>query len=208
MNFLAKELINSGVLKTPAIMDAFDRIDRKDFVPEEIKEQAYLNIPLSISCGQTISQPWTVAFILELLQPEPGNKILEIGYGSGWQTALIASIVGRGGANGRVFAMEIVSELCDFGRKNIAKYDFIKNKTVSLRCVSAGKGWVEEAPFDRIISAASAKEIPLAWKEQLKIGGRMVAPIGNSVFLFIKKGENNFMESEFPGFVFVPFVDK
>lgn len=208
MNFLAKELVNSGVLKTPAIIDAFDRIDRKDFIPDEIKEQAYLNIPLSINCGQTISQPWTVAFMLELLQPEPGNKILEIGYGSGWQTALLANIAGRGGADGKVFAMEIVPELCDFGRKNIVKYDFIKTKTVELFCFSALKGLPEQAPFDRIISAASAKEIPSSWKEQLKIGGRMVAPLGNSVFLFIKKGETSFEESEYPGFAFVPFVDK
>ncbi len=208
MNQLVRELVNSAVLKTPTIIDAFDKIDRKDFVPDEIKEQAYLNVPLPINCGQTISQPLTLAFMLELLRPEPGNKILEIGYGSGWQTALLANIASRDEKEGRVFAMEIIPELCDFGRKNIAKYDFIKSKIVNLRCVSALKGWVEESPFDRIISAASARKTPVAWKEQLKIGGRMVVPIGNSVFLFVKKSGTEFEENEYPGFAFVPFVDR
>ena len=87
--------IKQGVLKTPAIIEAFKKIDRADFVTPELKERAYINEPLPIGEGQTISQPYTVAFMLELLQPESGNKIFEIGFGSGWQTAILAEIVGK-----------------------------------------------------------------------------------------------------------------
>jgi len=192
-------------LKTPAIIEAFQKINRADFVPEEIKEEACVNAPLPIGCGQTISQPLTVAFMLELLQPESGNKILDVGSGSGWQTALLSYIVGDGG---RVFAVELIPELEAFGRKNVSKYSFVQKKIVEFFCLNAVNGLPEYSPFDRIISAASAQEIPLAWKEQLKIGGRIVMPIRDTLYLIIKKGENDFEEQQFPGFAFVPFVDK
>lgn len=213
MKQLLKELISSGYLKTPAIIEAFQKIDRKDFVLDEHKDEAYINAPLPIGHGQTISQPLTVAFMLELLQPEPGNKILEIGSGSGWQTALLAHIVegpastrGEPTRGGKIFAMELVPELEMFGRKNVSKYNFVQNKIVIFHCLTAAKGLPEEAPFDRIISAASCQEIPLAWKEQLNVGGRMVVPVRNTIYLLVKKGENDFEEQAFPGFAFVPFV--
>ena len=203
MKYLIKELMEEGILKTPSIIDAFEKVDRKDFVLEELKDKAYLNTPLPIGYGQTISQPLTVAFMLELLQPEKGNKILEIGSGSGWQTALLAHVVSVGG---KIFAAELIPELMDFGRKNVAKYGFIKNKTVEFHSLNATKGMPEEAPFDRIISAASGMELPAAWKEQLKIGGRIVAPVKDAIHLLIKKGETEFEESIYPGFAFVPLV--
>ncbi len=205
MKQLIKELIETGYLRTPAIIEAFQKINRADFVPEEEKEEAYLNAPLAIGCGQTISQPLTVAFMLELLRPEKGNKILEIGSGSGWQTALLSSIVGD---RGRVFAMEIIPELETFGRKNVSKYSFVQKKIARFYCLNAIHGLPEEAPFDRIISAASTEEIPLAWKEQLKTGGRMVVPVKNAIHLLIKKSKNDFEEKIYPGFAFVPFVEK
>ncbi len=209
MRQLVKDLISSGYLKTPAIIDAFQKIDRKDFVPEEYKDEAYVNAPLPIGHGQTISQPLTVAFMLELLQPEPGNKILEIGAGSGWQTALLSYIVGSPPAGGgKIFALELIPEREALGRKNVSKYNFIQRKIANFYCRNALNGLAEEAPFDRIISAASSREIPPAWKEQLKIGGRMVVPVQNSIYLVIKKGENQFEGDVFPGFAFVPFVDK
>lgn len=203
MRQLIKDLISDGYLKTPEIIDAFQKIDRKDFVPDEYKDEAYVNAPLAIGHGQTISQPLTVAFMLELLQPETGNKILEIGSGSGWKTALLAHIVGD---KGKVFAMELIPELEALGRKNVSKYNFVQNKIVIFHCLTAVKGLPQEAPFDRIISAASCQEIPLAWKEQLKIGGRMVVPVRDTIYLLVKKGENQFDEQIFPGFAFVPFV--
>src|SRR3989344_203733 len=203
MKYLIKELMEEGILKTPSIIDAFEKVDRKDFVLEELKDKAYLNTPLPIGYGQTISQPLTVAFMLELFQPEKGNRVLEIGSGSGWQTALLAHIVSGGG---KVFAAELIPELMVFGRKNVAKYGFIKNKTVEFHSLNATKGMPEEAPFDRIISAASGMELPAAWKEQLKIGGRIVAPVKDAIHLLIKKGETEFEESIYPGFAFVPLI--
>ena len=203
MKYLIKELMEEGILKTPSIIDAFEKVDRKDFVLEELKDKAYLNTPLPIGYGQTISQPLTVAFMLELLQPEKGNKILEIGSGSGWQTALLAHVVSVGG---KIFAAELIPELMDFGRKNVAKYGFIKNKTVEFHSLNAAKGMPEEAPFDRIISAASGMELPAAWKEQLKIGGRIVAPVKDAIHLLVKKSETEFEESIYPGFAFVPLI--
>src|SRR3989338_6132902 len=217
MKYLIKELMEEGILKTPSIIEAFEKVDRKDFVPEELKDKAYLNTPLPIGYGQTISQPLTVAFMLELLQPEKGNRVLEIGSGSGWQTALLAHIVSGGG---KVFAAELIPELMDFGRKNVAKYGFIKKGlpagkegTVEFHSFNAVKGFPEKAPFDRIISAASGMELPAAWKEQLKIGGRIVAPVKDAIHLLIKKGPSageaggkEFEESIYSGFAFVPLV--
>lgn len=207
MKYLIKELVNEGILKTASIIEAFEKVDRKDFIPEEIKDKAYLNTPLPIGYGQTISQPLTVAFMLELLQPQSGDRVLEIGSGSGWQTALLANIIGAPpNKGGKVFALEFVPELMIFGQKNVAKYGFVKNKIAEFHSLNAVNGFPEKAPFDKIISAASGDSLPSAWKEQLKIGGRIVAPIKNSIHLFIKKSEKEFEEDIYHGFAFVPLV--
>lgn len=206
MKYLIKELIEEGILKTPSIIEAFEKVDRKDFVPEELKDRAYLNAPLPIGYGQTISQPLTVAFVLELLRPEKGNKIFEIGSGSGWQTALLAHIVSGGNKNGKVFSVELLPELMEFSRKNVAKYNFYKRGIVEFHSFNAIKGMPEQAPYDRIISAASGQDLPAAWKKQLKIGGRLVAPVGSSIVLLTKKSETEFNAEEYPGFAFVPLI--
>jgi len=200
---LIDNLIEDGYLKTKRIIEAFKNIDRKNFVPESLEEEAYVNAPLPIGWGQTISQPATVAFMIELLQPEKGDNILDVGAGSGWQTALLGEIVGK---KGKVFAMELVEKLAEFGKSNVEKYDFIKTGRVEFIHGDAEKGLPEKAPFDRIIAAASAKMIPEAWKKQLKVGGHLVAPVGSSVLLLVKKSENEFEKLENPGFAFVPFI--
>lgn len=205
MDSLINSLIQEGYLKTPRIIDAFRKIDRADFVPDDLKSEAYINAPLPIGRGQTISQPLTVAFMLELLQPKEGEKILDIGSGSGWQAALLAHVVGL---KGKVFAIELIPELMEFGKENVAKYNFIKKGIVKFLCVDGSKGLPEEAPFDKIIAAATSEKIPEAWKKQLKVGGRLVTPVGSSIWLLAKIGKDKFKEKEFPGFAFVPLINK
>lgn len=212
-NPFVSDFIKLGVLKTPRIIEAFEKIDRVDFVPLESKEEAYIDAPLSIGEGQTISQPYTVAFMIELLQPKLGDKIFEIGFGSGWQTALLAEIVGK---LGKIYAVERIEKLCDFGTENISKYNFIKKGIVKVVLGDATTGFKKYAPFDKIIAAASAQEIPKEWLKELcpcgtspagrKINGRLVMPIRESIWLYIKKSEKDFEKQEFPGFVFVPLV--
>lgn len=204
MENLINQLIREGYLKTPRIIEAFREIKREDFVPESLKDEADVNAPLPIGWGQTISQPLTVAFMLELLQPEPGDKILDIGAGSGWQTAMLAYIVGK---KGKIFAVERIPELMEFGEKNVGKYNFIEKGIVSFICGDGSRGLKMEAPFDRIIVAAAAEKIPEFWKEQLKIEGRLVTPVKSSIWLLIKESEKKFKEQEFPGFAFVPLIE-
>jgi len=170
-----------------------------------MKDLAELNEALPIGYGQTISQPLVVAFMLEQLTPEEGEKILDVGSGSGWTSALLGEIVGP---EGKVIAIDIVPELVEFGEKNVAKYDFIKSGIAEFICADGSKGYQKEAPFDKILASASAAKLPSAWQEQLKTGGRIVTPIGSSIWLFIKKSETNFEEVEYPGFAFVPLITK
>jgi protein-L-isoaspartate(D-aspartate) O-methyltransferase len=202
---LVDSLIQEGWLKTPRIIEAFRQIKRVDFLPDENKDLAELNEALPIGYGQTISQPLVVAFMLELLDPRPGDKILDVGSGSGWTSAILAQIVGE---KGKVIAIDIVPELVEFGKKNISKYDFVKKGRALFICADGSKGYQKESPYDKILASASAIELPKAWKEQLKIGGRIVTPIGTSIWLFVKKSENEFEETEYPGFVFVPLITK
>ena len=214
---LIDDLIKEGWLETPRIIEAFKKIKREDFIPGEMKGDSELNEPLSIGFDQTISQPLTVAFMLEKLQPEPGDKILDVGSGSGWTTALLADIVSQkensksqmpNSKNGKIIGVEIIPELVEFGRNNVSKYNYIKKGVAEIILGDGSMGYDKEAPYDKILASASATELPKEWKRQLKIGGKIVAPIGSSIWLFVKKGDNEFDEREFPGFVFVPLISR
>ncbi len=196
-------LIKEGWLKTNRIIESFRKIKRKDFLPDDVKNLAELNEALPIGFGQTISQPLTVAFMLEILQPKKGEKILDIGSGSGWTTSLLAQIVGE---KGKVIAIEIIPELKKLGEKNAEKYNFVKKRIAEFILDDGSKGYEKEAPYDKILASASGENLPLAWKKQLKVGGRIVCPIGNSIWLFIKESDNNFEKIEYPGFAFVPLI--
>jgi protein-L-isoaspartate(D-aspartate) O-methyltransferase len=200
---LTAKLIKQGYLKTPAIIDAFHAIDRADFVPSELQNVSYLDHALPIGHDQTISQPLTVAFMLELLQPQKGEKILDIGTGSGWSTALLAHIVGE---KGYVVTAEHIPELVKMAKKNIGKYDFIKNGTVRIMKKDGSKGYRTAAPYDKIIAAASANEIPKVWMQQVRVGGTIVAPVKNSMVRLHKKSPKAFDKREHFGFSFVPLV--
>jgi protein-L-isoaspartate(D-aspartate) O-methyltransferase len=204
---LVDELIRDGVLRTPAIIEAFRAIDRRDFVPHELIEEAYRNVPLPLRAGQTISQPLTVAYMLELLQPQAGENILDVGFGSGWQTALLAHLVGEAG---HVTALEIIPELWTWGQDNVAKYSFLEKGVVDMHCQSGLEGYPPRAPFDKIIAAAAGEAVPEAWLAQTKVGGRIVAPVGGSVLQLIKTSDSpppgGWERHEHLGFAFVPLV--
>ena len=210
---LIDSLIKGGWLKTEKYIKAFEKIKRADFLPEDSKDLAELNEALPIGFSQTISQPLVVAFMIELLKPEEGEKILDIGSGSGWTAAILAEIVGD---KGKIIAIEIIPELKEFGEKNVLKYNFLKKGRAEFICADGSKGYPQYASrpelaegFDKIlVSASTQNEIPKIWREQLKIGGRIVTPIGNSIWLIIKKSEQEFEEIEYPGFVFVPLIEK
>ena len=202
MKQLIENLIRKEILKTPKIIDAFYKVDRMDFVLEESRYEAYSDRPLSIGFGQTISQPLTVAFMLELLQPQVGEKILDIGSGSAWQSCLLADIVGR---NGKVFAIERIVEIYEFGKENSKKYNF---KNLKFILGDGSRGYEKEAPYDKIIVAAAAFEkIPIELKKQLVNAGRLVIPVNNSIWLVVKKKNNKYTAKEFPGFAFVPLIE-
>lgn len=206
MKKLIKELVKEGYLKTKIIVEAFNKINREDFVPESLQEETYLNMPLTIGHGQTISQPLTIAFMLELLQPREGEKILDIGSGSGYVTALLSYIVGE---KGKIYAIERVSELKKMGEYNADKYNFVKKGIAKFFYGDGSRGLPDKMPFDKIHIAAAGREIPIALKEQLKIGGKLVMPIGGlnqDLVLLEKKGENKFKERHHPGFSFVPLI--
>jgi protein-L-isoaspartate(D-aspartate) O-methyltransferase len=195
---LVDHLIRTRVLKTPKIIEAFKKIDRADFVPEDQKHVAYEDYPIGIGFGQTISQPYTVAFMLELLRPQLGQKVLDIGSGSGWTTSLLAHLVGK---TGRVIGVELLPELVSFSQQNLRKYNVPQ---AEIHHAKKSLGYPEEAPFDRILVSASATKPTDELLRQLSSHGKLVMPVKESIWLFEKS--KNIKSFEYPGFVFVPLL--
>ncbi len=205
---LIDQLIEEGYLKTPRIIQAFRKIKREDFVREEERGAAGLNLPLPIGEGQTISQPLTVAFMLENLGPREGDAVLDVGSGSGWTTALLAEIVGERGA---VFGIERLKALKEFGDQNISKYNFLKKGVVKTFEGDGRQGLPEFGPFDRILVSAAVEQVPAPLLDQLKITGRLVIPVGKpgqgqEIAVIDRANENEYEEESFPGFLFVPLI--
>jgi len=197
---LVEEIIRSGMLVSPTIVKAFETVDRKDFVKPDYVDKAYDDRSLPIGMGQTISQPSTVAFMLERLDIKKGEKILDVGSGSGWTTALMSYLVGSGG---EVIGIERLEPHVKFGNVNIKKYSYGK---VSILKTEGDVGYKEGAPYDKILVSAAAQEIPQTLTDQLKIGGIMVVPVKSSIYRVVKTGENEIDHDEYYGFSFVPLV--
>jgi protein-L-isoaspartate(D-aspartate) O-methyltransferase len=197
---LINSLINDGYLKRPDVIEAFRKVPREEFVLERYREHSYDNIPLPILEDQTISQPLTVAVMTEALQPRIGQKILEVGAGSGYQAAILAEIVGK---SGRIITTDRVRGLVDFAWKNLKKAGYSNVTVVEW---DGSEGYDKEAPYDRIIVTASAPEIPRPLIDQLKKNGRLVIPVRDEMFLVEKNKE---MKKTLLGYyVFVPLVGK
>jgi protein-L-isoaspartate(D-aspartate) O-methyltransferase len=154
----------------PRVMDVMGRVERQKFVPDSQKTRAYENIPLPIGYGQTISQPYIVALMTDLAMVDPGDRVLEIGTGSGYQAAVLAEM------GAEVFTIEIVEPLAQKAKERLAKLGYDKVKT---RTGDGYYGWAEEAPFDAIVVTAAAGHVPPPLIRQLKPGGVMIIPVGS-----------------------------
>lgn len=199
---LIKYWVESKILTDKRIITAFKKVKREHFVLSEYKAQAYLDEPLPTFAGQTISQPTTVAIMTQALEPKPGQKILEIGAGSGYQAAILAEIVGL---KGKIFTIERIKELFEFAKNNLEKY-----KNVKVIFGDGSKGYEKEAPFDRIIVTAAAEEVPEILFEQLKESGILVIPVGERFeqrLLKIQKTKEKKQITDLGPFVFVPLIN-
>lgn len=204
---LVSTLVESGVIKAESIKKAFLATPRELFMPEELRHGAYSDVALPIGWGATISQPTTIAMMLEALNVAEGNSVLEVGSGSGYVLALLSSIVGK---KGRVIGMEIIPHLVQ-GSSGLLKKLGCAN--VEVICGDGSLGWEKDKPYERILVSAAAPKIPEALKAQLGVGGRLVIPVGSlhsfQVVLVIEKlSDEKFRESELGPFAFVPLKGK
>ncbi|OJW70667.1 MAG: hypothetical protein BGO68_06275 [Candidatus Amoebophilus sp. 36-38] len=181
-----------------SVIAAFKAIDRKDFVGSNNLEEAYEDYALYIGHNATISQPTTVAFMLEKLGAVPGDIVLDIGAGSGWTTALLAAIVGE---YGRVYGVEIIPELVEFGQHNLGKYNF---PHATIEQATEQLGLSDRAPFDRILVSAAANSLSSELVEQLRVGGSLIIPIKSAIWKVNKSLTSEIAIVKYPGFAFVP----
>ena len=170
---MVREQIQERGISHPDVLRVMRQTPRHLFIPERWRAQAYEDHPVPIGYGQTISQPYIVALMTELLEPHNEAKVLEIGTGSGYQAAVLAPLVRH------VYTIEIVRELAESAAALLKKLGY---DNVTVRWGDGYQGWPEQAPFDRIIVTAAPPEVPQALLDQLKPGGKLVAPVGSSVF--------------------------
>ena len=197
---LVATLIAKGI-KTPAVLDAIDSIPRHLFMDSSFLDHAYQDKAFPIAASQTISQPYTVAFQSELLEVKSGDKILEIGTGSGYQTAVLCLL------GAQVYSIERQLELFKKTSQFLPKIGYVAKRLIFG---DGYKGLKEEAPFDSIIVTAGAPFVPKPLLSQLKIGGRLVIPVGDKdqiMTLYIRKGPKEFEKHELGNFKFVPLLE-
>ena len=185
----------------PRVLDAIERVPRHRFVPEHLQQYAYDDRPLPIGLGQTISQPYIVALMTQSLDLTPETKVLEIGTGSGYQTAILAELAGQ------VYTVEVHPELQERARRIL---DELGYTNIHYRIGDGWEGWPEEAPFDAIIVTAAADEWPQALINQLAEGGRMVLPIGkkgwSQTLWLVTKLDGHLIKESLGPVRFVPLI--
>ena len=194
-----RQIVARGVTDA-RVLAAMSDIPRERFVPREERGRAYEDSPLPIGFGQTISQPYVVAFMTEALGLQGDETVLEVGSGCGYQTAMLARLCRR------VFAIEYFEGLAS-GARRVWKDLGLTN--ITLRVGDGGPGWPEEAPFDAILAAAAAQSVPTAWIDQLKVDGKMVLPVGSvsQTLLLVEKKADGVQTSDLMAVRFVPLLD-
>jgi protein-L-isoaspartate(D-aspartate) O-methyltransferase len=168
---LVKESIEERGINNSRVLAAMRKVERHRFVPEQARAAAYADRPLYIGHGQTISQPYIVAYMTQAVAPQPKDKCLEIGTGSGYQAAVLAEVCAK------VFSIEYVPELAAFAKRNLRAAGYGPDR-VALSSGDGYRGWPEEAPFDVIVVTAAPQRVPQPLLEQLAVGGRLVVPVG------------------------------
>lgn len=205
---LVKKLSNYGYIKTEKVKKAMEVVPREEFLPEENRFYAYADQPLPLGEGQTISAPHMVAMICERLELEDGMKVLEIGTGFGYNAAVISEVMEK---KGHVYSIERLESLAKIAEENLKRTGYGENVTVIVG--DGTLGYDKEAPYDRIYGTASAPYVPEPLKEQLKIEGRLLIPVGEQSYFqdlicVVKKSENEFKEKSLGGVAFVPMIGK
>jgi len=200
---MVKTQIENRGIDHKATLNAMLKVERHLFVHEELKDDAYNDNPLPIGFGQTISQPYIVAYMTAAIEPKSQYKILEIGTGSGYQAAVLGEIVKE------VYTIEIVEELFSSAKKRIESLGY---KNIKLKYADGYYGWKEFAPFDAIVVTAAAEHIPPPLLEQLKDGGKMIIPVGtpflNQNLVLVEKSGKDFTTKSLLPVRFVPFTRK
>ena len=182
------------------VLQAMRKVEREIFAPEEFKHNAYDDTPLPIGHEQTISQPYIVAYMAQILNPQPNEKVLEVGSGCGYNAAILAYL------SSHVYSVEVIEWLADLAQINLEEAGI---KNVTVKHGDGYQGWAEKAPFDKIMLTAATSTIPDQLKNQLKIGGKILAPVSNTyqkLTLIEKTGENDFKEHDLIYVRFVPMT--
>ncbi len=196
---MVEEQITARGIKDKRVLAAMEKVPRHKFVPDKIRFHAYNDEPLSIGEGQTISQPYIVAYMTEVLQLEEDIKVLEIGTGSGYQTAILAEIVKD------IYSVEIIESL---SKKSQIILKELGYTNIKFKIGNGSYGWKEFAPFDAIIVTAAPRSIPQPLQEQLSIGGKLVVPVGETFqdLMLIVRNQKGFTEKKLISVRFVPLV--
>jgi protein-L-isoaspartate(D-aspartate) O-methyltransferase len=197
---MVRRQIEARGIKDAATLEAMRKVPRHQFVDANQRANAYADGPLPIGFGQTISQPYIVAYMTEMVRPKPNHRILEIGTGSGYQAAILAEIVEK------VYTVEIIEEL---GKEAATRLENLHYDNIEVKIADGYHGWKEQSPFDAIVVTAAAEYIPPPLKEQLKDGGRMVIPVGSPYMIqqlmLVEKDGNKYRTQSLIPVRFVPF---